>query len=152
MNPVLKNDIASEASSKGAMSFSSNRMKEYALPTLRVGLALVFIWFGLTQIANVSDWVGWLPGYASALPISPEALVYINGTFELFFGLLLLVGFYIRLSASLLALHMVHILSVVGYGEIWVRDFALFVGVLTLAFYGQQNFSLDAFFKNKQQA
>lgn len=27
MNPVLKNDIASEASSKGAMSFSSNRMK-----------------------------------------------------------------------------------------------------------------------------
>ncbi len=27
MNPVLKNDIAGEASSKGAMSFSSNRMK-----------------------------------------------------------------------------------------------------------------------------
>lgn len=27
MNPVLKNDIASEASSEGAMSFSSNRMK-----------------------------------------------------------------------------------------------------------------------------
>ncbi len=29
MNPVLKNGIASEASSEGAMPFSSNRMKIY---------------------------------------------------------------------------------------------------------------------------
>ncbi|PIQ66626.1 MAG: hypothetical protein COV96_00560 [Candidatus Zambryskibacteria bacterium CG11_big_fil_rev_8_21_14_0_20_42_18] len=126
-------------------------MKQYASAILRIGVASVFIWFGFQQLSNTYEWIGWLPEYASALPFSATTLVYINGVFEVVFGFLLLLGLFTRVSASLLALHMTHIISVVGYGEIGVRDFGIFMATLSLAFSGVPNFSLDLFFKNRQQ-
>lgn len=126
-------------------------MKQYAPATLRIGVASVFIWFGLEQLTNTYEWIGWLPEYASSLPFSATTLVYINGVFEVVFGSLLLLGLFTRTSAMLLALHMAHIISVVGYGEIGVRDFGIFMATLSLAFSGVSNFSLDSFFRNQQK-
>ena len=125
-------------------------MNRYAPAVVRIGVALVFIWFGFEQLTNASGWVGWLPSYATNLPVSALTLVYINGTFEAVFGLLLFLGLYTRLSASLLALHMTHIISVVGYGEIWVRDFGIFMATLSTAFHGSDDFGLDMFFSRKE--
>ncbi|MEK7176756.1 MAG: DoxX family protein [Patescibacteria group bacterium] len=125
-------------------------MDRYASRVLRIGTALVFIWFGFEQLTNVNEWTGWLPSYTSGFPISATTLVYINGAFETIFGLLLLVGLYTKLSASLLALHMAHIISVVGYGEIGVRDFAIFVAVLSVALSSSHDFSLDTFFSRRK--
>ncbi len=126
-------------------------MKQYALATLRIGIATVFIWFGFQQLTHAYEWVGWLPEYASLLSFSATTLVYINAVFEVLFGSFLLLGLFTRVSAWLLAIHMAHIISIVGYGEIGVRDFGIFVATLSLAFYGVSNFSLDSFFKNRQQ-
>ena len=125
-------------------------MSKYAPVVLRVGVALVFIWFGVEQLRDAEAWTGWLPSYASALPISTLTLVYINGAFEAIFGLLLLTGLYTRVAGTLLALHMAHILSVVGYGEIGVRDFGIFMATLSVALSGSDDFGLDAYFSKKK--
>ncbi|MEK7614248.1 MAG: DoxX family membrane protein [Patescibacteria group bacterium] len=129
----------------------TEKLKQLAPIVVRIGVALVFVWFGLEQLTNVSDWTGWLPNYARSLPISPETLVYVNGVFETALGLLLLTGLYTRLAASLFALHMAHIITVVGYGEIGVRDFAIFMATLSTAFHGADGFSLDYFFSRKDK-
>lgn len=126
-------------------------MAKYAPLIVRVGVSLVFLWFGLQQLTDPSSWLGWLPTYALSLPISPLNLVYLNGAFEAIFGLLLISGLYTRLAASLLALHMAHIISVVGYGEIGVRDFGIFMATVSVALRGKDNFSLDSFFLEKKQ-
>src|SRR3989344_4117998 len=113
-----------------------DKAKKYAPTVVRIGIAIVFLWFGLSQFINPSEWTGWLPGYTRALPASATTLVVLNGLLETIFGALLLVGFYTRLAAVLLSLHMAHIITVVGYGEIGVRDFGIFVGVLSAAFFG----------------
>ena len=126
-------------------------MKQYAPATIRIGVALVFIWFGLEQLSSASEWVGWLPNYALSLPVSAITLVKLNGVFETVLGLILLAGFYTRLTASLLALHMAHIISIVGYGEIGVRDFGIFMATLSTAFHGADDFCLDFFFLRRDK-
>lgn len=128
----------------------SNGLRKYAPVILRVGLALVFLWFGIEQVFYPYEWTGWLPEYARALPFQPTTLVFLNGLFETIFGALLFAGLYTRLAASLLSLHMAHIVTVVGYGEIGVRDFALFTGVVTEAFFGADEFTADAFFARRK--
>jgi len=126
-------------------------MKQYAPATVRIGAALVFIWFGLEQLLSASEWMGWLPNYALSLPMSAITLVELNGTLEAVSGLLLLVGLYTRLTASLLAFHMAHIISVVGYGEIGVRDFGIFMATLSIMLHGVDDFSLDSFFSRRDK-
>ena len=125
--------------------------KRYAPAVVRIGAALVFIWFGLEQLVNASDWTGWIPGYVRALPVSAVTLVHLNGAFETLFGLLLLTGLYTRLVSSLLAIHMAHIVTIVGYGEIGVRDFGIFMMALSAAFHGPDSFSLDSFFSREDK-
>ena len=127
----------------------AEKLKQYAPAVGRIGVASVFIWFGLEQLINTSEWVGWLPWYVYLTSLSPTTLVHLNGLFESVFGFLLLLGLYTRLSASLLALHMAHIVTIVGYGEIGVRDFGIFMAALSTAFHGADNFSLDYFFSPK---
>lgn len=124
-------------------------MKKYAPTILRVGLSTVILWFGYQQIAHTSAWVGYLPDWTTAFPIQASTLVYLNGLFEIVFGLLLLTGLYVRISALLLALHLFEITFTVGYTAVGVRDFGLSVALLSIFFYGADFFTLDRFFKNR---
>ena len=129
------------------------KAKNLAPIILRMGLSLVFLWFGWQQLANTDAWVGLIPDYALNLSsVSAETLVRFNGSFEIVFGLCLLFGFFTRISAFLLALHMVHITVTVGYNGIGVRDFGLTVAVISLFLLGENAFSLDYYLKNKKQA
>ncbi|MGB3921748.1 MAG: DoxX family membrane protein [Minisyncoccia bacterium] len=121
----------------------SEKGKSYAPVVLRLGTALVFLWFGVSQLLDASNWTGWLPEYAANLPLNDETLVYLNGAFEVFFGLLLLLGLGTRLAAVLLSIHMALIISVVGYSEIGVRDFGIFVAAVAVALNGADKWSLD---------
>jgi uncharacterized membrane protein YphA (DoxX/SURF4 family) len=75
--------------------------------------------------------------------------VQLNGSFEVLFGAMLLLGFYIRPVALLLALHMFQIAFTVGYGEIGVRDFGLAMATASAFFHGADRFSLDAFLASR---
>ena len=124
-------------------------MKKYAPTVLRIGMSAIILWFGYQQIAYPSQWTGYLPDWLSNLSfIHATTIVYLNGLFEITFGLLLLFGLYVRISALLLALHLFDITYVVGYTAVGVRDLGLSIALLAVFLYGADVLSLDRFFKN----
>ncbi|MCX6719238.1 MAG: DoxX family protein [Candidatus Taylorbacteria bacterium] len=121
-------------------------MRNIAPIILRIGISLVIIWFGAQQLLDASLWVSYLPDWAHALPVSQIGLVHINGWFEVLAGLSLLAGFYTRIAAFLIALHLLEITYTVGYGQIGVRDFGLTIALISVFFYGADKWSLDRLF------
>ncbi len=130
-------------------------MKNFSSIILRVGLGLVIIWFGWQQASNPSAWIAYLPTFIKNFSISSTSLiypytkdlsvwVYLNGWFELVFGALLIIGFYTRIVAFILALHLFNIIFAVGYNEIGVRDFGLFIALLSIFLHEAKNAKMFA--------
>ena len=143
-----------------------DRYKNYASLVLRVGLALVFLWFGINQLINPTSFLGYMPQWLAphdvqmlhehalqwlhTLPIMQHIIIMGNGIFETVFGLLLLLGLFTRLSAFLLTLHLVGIMVVLGYNDIAVRDFGLAVATFSVFLQGPDEWSLDKKMKTKK--
>lgn len=123
--------------------------KDSGTGVLRIGLALVFLWFGSNQLLFTKDWLVWLPPTAFHLPISAEALVMLNGSMEVALGLLLLLGLFTRVVALLLALHLLPIILTVGYNDVGVRDFGLMMAMFSVVISGPGRWCLDARFKER---
>src|SRR5262245_26070890 len=129
-----------------------DKAKTFAPAVLRVGLSLVFLWFGSEQLLNTSMWTGLVPDSAVSLTgFTATTLVLLNGAFEVVFGVCLLLGYFTRVTAFLLALHMLQIAFLVGYNEIGVRDFGLSMGAIALFLYGRDAMSLDAYLAKKRE-
>lgn len=111
---------------------------------LRLGLAALYLWFGLSQVTQPSDWISWVPVWTERLPVSATAIVIANGAFETVFGLFLAVGFQTRFAAALLAFHLYFITYEIGYNAVGVRDFAIATATLAVAFLGADRFTMDA--------
>lgn len=125
-------------------------LKIFSPVILRIGIALVFIWFGANQFTNTSAWIGYVPDYViKALSMSAAAVVHLNGIFEIVFGALLLFGFYTRLAAFLLALHIIDITFIVGLDSIGVRDFGLASATVAIWLNGADWLTLDRFARGK---
>ena len=120
-------------------------MKELAPVVLRIGMAIVFLWFGTQQLLHTSMWVGLIPALLTKVSgLTSSTLVHFNGAFEIVFGLAVLIGYQTRVAALFLGLHLLTITLDVGYGAIGVRDFGLSIASLAVALYGAGGFSLDA--------
>ena len=141
MNDFVSRSWALGVCYTARMLFS--RIDRFGLPTLRLGLVVLFLWFGLSQVTNPSAWVAWVPEWMNAFGVSAVAIVLLNGTFEVIFGIALAAGFYTRVSALLLSLHLFLIAYEIGYNDIGVRDFALAVATLSLAMFGPDQFTID---------
>ena len=116
---------------------------QYALPVLRYGLALVFFWFGISQLLDPDYFIGYLPdflffsGYA-------QQIVIANGIGELILATLLAVGLFTRIAAILLAIHLAIITFEVGLlTETGARDFGLTIAVIAIALAGPDKLCLD---------
>ncbi len=121
-------------------------LQPFAPVVLRIGMALVFLWFGFDQFLHTSAWTGFIPdSMISISHLSATTLVYLNGVFELVFGTALLLGFYTRFVALLLALHLLDITYVVGYSSLGVRDFGLSIATISIWLNGKDFFSLDRY-------
>lgn len=116
---------------------------------LRWSWVALFFWFGSQQLINPSDWVGFLPEFTGYLPIPGEMLVQLNGLFEIVLAIALLLGVYTRVSATLLALHLLGIAVVAG-GAIGVRDAALAMVGFAIALDTPDAWTMDAKQKNKK--
>lgn len=125
------------------------KLAVYAPAVVRVGVSLVFLWFGVSQIGDPSAWTRLMPEWTAVLPASAETLVQLNGAFEIVFGTLLLLGLYVRQVAFLLTLHMFHVVTVVGYNGIGVRDFGLAMATTSVFLYGYDRFTLDSLLANR---
>lgn len=121
-------------------------LQPFAPVVLRIGMALVFLWFGFDQFIHTTAWVGYVPDYITSLShLSTQTVVYMNGVFEIVFGTALLLGFYTRFAAFVLALHLLDITFVVGYDSIGVRDFGLTIATFAIWLFGRDFLTLDRY-------
>ncbi len=120
-----------------------NKNPASALFVLRLGLAFVFIWFGITQLQHPLQWISFLPGWVASLPVSATSFVLLNGLFEIVAGTLLAIGAWTRLAALLLSIHLFGIALSMGYNAIAIRDIGLAIAALAIAVGGAGQFSLD---------
>lgn len=127
-----------------------HKMKLYAPTVLRIGIALVFIWFGTQEVTNPNSWTIFIPAFLTNLSgLTALTVVKLNGWFEIIAGFLLLVGYQTRIVALLLALHIADIAYIVGYNPIGIRDFGLTVASLSIFMQGMSPFSLDELMSEK---
>lgn len=120
------------------------KYKEYSPLVLRIGIGIVFLWFGLTNLFNPESLIGYLPKFAQSLPIEPLSILLLTGIFEVVFGLLLLIGLFTRLSSFLLFLHLLIIIIGLGYNDIAVRDFGLALATFAIFLHGPDKWCLDS--------
>lgn len=108
---------------------------EWGVWILRTGLAIVFLWFGFSQLLDGLNWVGWVPEWAvNLLHIPPAMIVLANGAFEVVAGALLAFNTLTRWAALALALHLAVITIEIGLTPIGVRDFGLMMATFALLF------------------
>lgn len=128
-----------------------NNLKTYSPTVLRIGMALIAIWFGAQELLYPQMWVSYIPDSVVAFShLNANFLVHMNGSFELVFGIALLLGIKTRITAFLLAIHMLDITSIVGYGALGVRDLGLAFGLIAVFMYGPSLLSVDMFKKENQ--
>ena len=107
---------------------------------LRVGLAIVLFWFGISQILDPSKWVFFIPEWVVNIsPFSAELIVLLNGGVELVLGAFLLFGIFVRVSALIVALHLLGIAISLGNSPSAIRDLGLAFMALALVFKKQEN-------------
>lgn len=109
--------------------------QEFGVHLLRLGIAAVFLWFGFSQLLNSLSWVAIVPEWAvNLLHIPPAMIVLGNGIFEVILGSLLAMGFFVRIVACILALHLIPIAFDFGLVATGIRDFGLIIASLALSF------------------
>src|SRR3989344_3730275 len=124
-------------------------MLSFFAPTfLRVGMSLIFLWFGFSQIIDARSWIGYLPELTSKLPISAENFIFLNGVFEIIFGILLLIGLFTRISAFLLGIHLLGIAMSLGLTATGVRDFGLTFATIYTFLNGPDAFCIEKKYPN----
>lgn len=115
---------------------------EWGVLILRLGLAILFLWFGFSQLFDGVNWVGWVPDWAvSFLHIPPAMIVLLNGSFEVIAGSLLALNIFTRWAALLLALHLLVLVVEIGLNEIGMRDFGLMMATFALYFFSSPRVS-----------
>ena len=117
---------------------------------LRLGLAVVFVWFGSQQLANPAVWSAFVPALTTNPWISPSSLVLLNGWMELFGALLLMLGLWLRPVALILGLHLL-LIAIEASGAIGVRDFGLAIACFALALALPDRWTLDYRFSSANQ-
>ncbi len=100
------------------------RLAPYAPLATRLGISFVVLWFGINQLINPKNFMGYLPNYLLGLNYA-ETIIQFNGLFETIFGGLLLAGYLVRPVALILSIHLLSIAFTLGYNDIAIRDIAL---------------------------
>lgn len=109
--------------------------QEFGLHLLRLGLAAVFLWFGFSQLMDGIHWVTIVPDWAvSFLHLPPAMIVLLNGSFEVIMATLLAMGFFVRITSLVLALHLLLIAFDFGFTATGIRDLGLVIATLALSF------------------
>lgn len=115
----------------------------------RYGVGIVFLIFGIMQFMDPTSWLGYLPSWSSSFPVSPQTLIYLNGTLDFVLGALLILGFLTRIAAAIAALHLLGIIFSLGFNEIAVRDLGLAIVAAAIAFAGPDDWCVDRKFSWK---
>lgn len=109
---------------------------------IRIGLAFVFLWFGLSQLVSPDQWTAFVPAWATGMGITAHTLVLVNGIIEVVAGILLAFGLLVRPVGILLGIHLFIIATSLGLTAVGVRDFGLAIAIFGLGIGGSDEFGL----------
>ena len=128
-----------------------HKFDKLSKPLLRIGLSLVFLYFGFQQITSPNEWVSFVPDWALkfSFGLSANNIVMANAILELTLGIFLIIGLYTKFSALILSLHLFGIAFSMGINQIAVRDFGLAVATLVVFLNGMDSWCLDKKFGKK---
>lgn len=113
---------------------------------LRLGLGIEFVIFGYGKLTDLASWMGFVPPWMSPLlPMPVGAFLQTVGVVELLLGVLLIIGFRVRVVATLATLHLLGVLITLGYNDLAVRDFVAFMAAIALTALGHAScqYSID---------
>ena len=107
---------------------------------LRLGLALVFLWFGIDKFIHPNYWINawtplWLQSILSRLNIGNLNFIYADGIFEIVLGLGFIFNIFVKLFALLAIVLLLAIALSFGLNEVIIRDAGLIGAALALLFW-----------------
>lgn len=126
-----------------------NDAQRYAQLAIRLGLALVFLVFGLDKFrseeAQLASWADWVPRwFATLIGGQVKAFISVLGVFEVLVGLSFLTGYLLSWAALLSSLFLLAtvLLSTSGIfvgslDQFTIRDIGLLGGTLALLFFSR---------------
>ncbi len=114
-----------------------HRFEAYVPFILRIGLGLVFLWFGLDKFVHPKFWMNLVPEFiANLVPFSLSTFNLLQGIVETVVGLLLLIGLWHQFAAIIAGLILIPIVAVMGVQGIYdiaLRDFGLLCIAVAIA-------------------
>src|SRR3989338_560307 len=124
--------------------FKVESYKHLAPLVVRLGLGLVFLWFGFTQLFDGDTFLGYLPDFATKIiPLAPLTIISLNGAFDAIFGFLLLIGLFTRFTAAIVSLHLLIVALGLGYNDVAVRDLGLMLMTFSVFINGPDQWTVD---------
>ena len=112
-------------------------MKKLKFPNVELilvlGLAYVFIFFGLQKIVTPLVWLGWTPNWTEGLlGITKLSWTKILGLIEIALGVGLIIPKTRTIATILVVLHLIAVVAVAQFSEIGIRDTGLLLMALAL--------------------
>jgi uncharacterized membrane protein YphA (DoxX/SURF4 family) len=112
---------------------------------LRIGLAIVFVWFGIDKFIQPHYWVdAWMPLWAQhasgAVGMSTVNAVFFVGLFEVLVAISLATGFFMRWFSVAAIGFLFLVILTHGLTEVLVRDVGLIGGLLALALWPERRY------------
>lgn len=96
--------------------------------TLILGIAFVFLYFGIEKFTDPKTWIGWMPAWMDGLMgYKVDLWLKVIGATEIVIGAMVLVPVRLvqKIGSLLASLHLVGILTQIGWNDIAVRDTGL---------------------------
>jgi uncharacterized membrane protein YphA (DoxX/SURF4 family) len=119
------------------MNFKLNK-ENFGIYILRFGLAIVFLYFGISQILDQSRWIYLIPDRFLNFYIGEvlkSKLVFVNGIFDTIIALSLISGILIKIFSFLGFIHLLSItIFSLGFESSGIRDLGLAFAMLSLFF------------------
>lgn len=112
---------------------------------LRIGLAIVFLWFGIDKFIQPQYWLdAWVPvsvqSMVGRIGIMPRDFIHLNGIFEILVGLSLATGFFLRYFAIAGAVFLVAVSVTHAFSEVLIRDVGLLAGLISLVLWPERTY------------
>jgi uncharacterized membrane protein YphA (DoxX/SURF4 family) len=117
----------------------------YSQLSIRIGLAIVYLWFGIDKFIQPDYWINaWMPVWAQHIAqeigMSATNVIILIGIFEVLVATSLVTGFFMRVFAVIAIAFLATGLVVHGFNEVLVRDVGLIAGLLALAIWPERRY------------
>ena len=118
----------------------------YSQLALRVGLAVVFLWFGVDKFIHPQYWLdAWIPltvqTFAGHMGVNPRELVNLIAMFEVLVGISLVTGFFMRYFAAAAVVFLLANFAFSGIHLELARDVGLLGGLVALVIWPERAYT-----------